>query len=95
MPKCGYIEDKIYEIEKFKVTILYNNSDVYSNKQLPTTYDYSRRAPDEWTVSEWIQKRFSTTFPGYDVNVLFATGFIPSGNTRLKTVRASYLVGRA
>ena len=94
MPRCGYIEDKIYEVEGFDITILHNNSDIRSDKQLPVTYEYSRCAPDDWTVSEWVQKRFVTTFPGYEANVLLATGSIASGNTRLKTVRASYSVDR-
>lgn len=90
MPRCGYIEGKIFEVEGFDVTIRYNDNDVRSDKQLPVTYGYSKRAPEDWTVSEWIENRFKTTFPGYTVDVLLANGTTVPGNTRLKNVRASY-----
>lgn len=47
MPRCGYIEGKIFEIEGFDATIRYNDNDVRSDKQLPVTYSYSKRAPED------------------------------------------------
>ena len=91
MARCGYIEGKICDIEGFDVTIKFNGQDVRSDKQIPGNYSFSNAAPDSWTVSEWVEKRFKRSFPGYDVDVLMSDGTVASGNTKLRTVRSSYL----
>ena len=92
MPRIDYIEGKIYEVEGFDVTIRrLDGSDVYSNLVMPVSYRYARAAQDSWTVSEWKEKRFKKTFPGFDVDVLMGDGTtVANGNMKLSNVRDSY-----
>ena len=90
MPRCGYLEGKVFEIEGFDIQFTFNGQNVRSDKQIAGNYTYVRAAPDSWTVNEWIENRFKPHFPGFGVNVLMADGNTASGQTKLRTVRASY-----
>ena len=50
-------------------------------------YSFIRKAPDSWTVTEWIKNRFKQQYSGYDVQVLTKGGTIASGNMKLENVR--------
>ena len=51
-------------------------------------YPYSVKAPGDWTVAEWISKRFSQTYPGYDAKVFDANGVpVAMKNVKLTTIR--------
>jgi len=43
------------------------------------------------TVAGWKEVRFRQMYTGFEVNVLKADGSVAPGNTRLTTVRGTYL----
>ena len=81
------VEDKIKQIEGFKVAFTWGGVDVRGNKADIPQYTYSLRAPDSWTVSEWIAKSFNTKYPGYGVKVYTKNNVIASGNMKLTNIR--------
>ena len=90
MPTVQTIERKIGEIEHFDVIIRQNGADVRGDRVLPKQYSGERASSGNRTVSDWRRTRFSTDFPGFDVDVLMANGEKARGNTLLSNVRASY-----
>lgn len=90
MPKVSFIEKSIWDNEGFEVKIKQNGLDVRSDKVIPASYNFERMTKNSYTVAQWKEK-FQTKFPGYDVDVLMANGTVARGNTKLSTVRDSYL----
>lgn len=92
MPRVDRIEQRIFDIEGFRVRILHpNGRDVRADFDLPVHYTrYERQAWDSNTVSQWKTNRFNSTFVGFDVEVLDGAGQSVPGQTRLSTVRGSY-----
>ncbi len=79
------------DLENFDVEVL----DGQGNAVDPKTngfaqYNFDRRAKSSMTVSEWKQRRFSPTYPGYSCRVLNGDGSEAHGNTKLVSVRESY-----
>jgi len=92
MAGVSYIEKRIQKIEGFEVKIEMNGKDVRSDKQIPSKYgSYERMAKNDSSVNDWKENRFYPAFPGYEVSVLDGKGVAVHGNTRLGTVRDSYL----
>jgi hypothetical protein len=92
MPKVKSIEKRIWDIEGFCVANKFADRDVRSDcGKLPQYPAYERMAKNDMTVAEWKQKRFFPAYPGYDVDIVDGDGYIVAGNTKLGTVRDSYL----
>ncbi|MEI7027564.1 hypothetical protein [Paenibacillus sp. y28] len=92
MPKVKNVEKRIWEVEDFAVNFLYpGGSNVKGSKEGIPQYPHERRSRNDWTVSEWKKKKFSQAYPGYDVEVLNGDGEPVSGQTKLITVRDSYI----
>ena len=92
MPKVGRVELRISQIEGFLVKIQHlDGRDVRSDRSGMPGWPYERAAKDSWTVAEWKRERFNTVYPGFDVDVLDGDRNIVAGQTRLESVRDSYL----
>jgi hypothetical protein len=62
---------KIWDTEGFDVTIKdASGRDMRSDHPGLPTYRYDRMAKNAMTVSEWKAQRFSSTYAGFDVDVL-------------------------
>jgi hypothetical protein len=91
MVKVKSVEKRIWDTEGFAVVIKWNGKDVRSDyKGLPQYPAYERMAKNDMTVTEWKDKRFYPTYPGYDIDVLDGNGIECQGNTKLGSVRDSY-----
>lgn len=90
MPKVKNVEKKIYETENFEVRITKDGKDVRADATLPTQYSCSRMSKNAYSVKEW-KNKFKKQYAGYDVDVLKADGSKASGQTKLSTVRDTYL----
>ena len=87
------VEKSIQKVERFRVHILYSTPgpakgrNVRGDRTNVKTYRYERAAPGDWTVNEWIEKRFEAEYPGFSVEVLDDAGAVVSARTRLRRVR--------
>ena len=92
MATIGNVERKIRRVEHFEARFLYlDGTDVRSDKAGLPQYPYEVAAGGMITVDAWKRGRFRMVYPGYEVRVLDRRGRIAPGNTRLSTVRASYV----
>lgn len=87
MPVLKYVEEKIEQVERFKVQFFQGGVNVNSRKENIPTYPFSVAAPGNWTVAEWIAKRFNKTYPGYEARVLDSGGNPVVGNVKLENIR--------
>ncbi|MEQ2452477.1 hypothetical protein [Coprococcus ammoniilyticus] len=90
MPKVSIIEKRIFEIEGFQVDIAKDGKNVRGDMQLPKQYEAERMTKNSMTVGDW-KSKFKTQYPGYDVVVYKNNGEKASGQTKLATVRDTYL----
>ena len=90
MPLVKNIEKRIFNIEGFEVNILYNGKNVRGDASLPTQYYAERMTRNSFSVSDFREK-FQNQYPGYSIEVLRADGKKVSGQTKLSTVRDTYL----
>lgn len=90
MPKVSIIEKRIFEVEGFQVDIVKEGKNVRSDLQLPKQYAAERMTRNSMTVSDWRDK-FKTQYVGYDAVVYKNDGSKASGQTKLSTVRDTYL----
>ena len=87
------VEKSIRKVERFRVSILYSTPgpakgrNVRGDRTNVKTYRYERAAPGDWTVNEWIEKRFEPEYPGFSVEVLDDAGAVVSSRKRLRSVR--------
>lgn len=92
MPKIKNVEKRIWEIEGFAVAFKHaSGKDIRGDKDGIPQYVYERQAKNDSTVSEWKNKRFKQSYPGFDVKVLDADGNSVKGQTKLGTVRDTYI----
>lgn len=83
-----HVEAKIEQVERFKVDFLQNGVNVNGTKENIPQYDYAIAAPGDWTVAEWILKRFQISYPGYEVRVYGANGLpVTNRNIKLANIR--------
>ena len=94
MASVERVERSIQKVERFPVKILYSTPgpakgrNVRGDRTNVRTYRYQRAAPGNWTVNEWIEKRFETEYPGFSVEVLDNdSGAVVPSRKRLRTVR--------
>lgn len=86
------IEKRIFEIEGFEVKFMQNGKDVRGDSNINAKqYTADKMARNSFSVSEWIEKRFKVQYPGYDACVCFANGKRAPGQTKLSTVRDTYI----
>ena len=90
MPLIKNVEKRIYNIEGFEVIILCNGKNVRDDASLPTQYYAERMTRNSFSVSDFREK-FQKQYPGYCVDVLKSDGTKASGQTKLSTVRDTYL----
>lgn len=90
MPKVSIVEKRIFDIEGFQVDIMNNGKNARNDLILPKQYEAERMTKNSMTVSEWKMK-FKKQYPGYDVVVYKNDGSKASGQTKLSTVRDTYL----
>ncbi len=92
MSSIANVERKIKRVEGFRVRILHlTGADVRGDREGLPQYQYHRAADHDITVESWKQSRFRPSFPGFEVDVMDARGKPVQGNTKLETVRDSYL----
>ena len=91
MPLVKNIEKRIFEVEGFEVSIMYDGRDVRSDAFISVQYSGQRMTKNAATVGEF-KAKFRSQFPGYDVNVLLRDGQSAPGQMLLSTVRDTYLV---
>jgi hypothetical protein len=95
MPTVSNVQRQIRRREGFEVRFLHEGpgpttgKDVRDDRGGIPSYSYARASAD-CTVAVWIERRFKTSFPGFDVQVLNADGRAVDHRTRLATVRATY-----
>lgn len=90
MPKVKNVEKRIFDVEEFEVVIRRNGRDVRSDATLPTQYAAQRKTRNSSSVSDF-KSKFQVQYPGYEIEVLKADGTKASGQTKLSTVRDTYL----
>ena len=90
MPKVSIVEKRIFEIEGFQVDITRDGKNVRDDLQLPKQYEAERMTRNSMTVGDW-KNKFKTQYPGYDAIVYKNDGNQASGQTKLATVRDTYL----
>lgn len=93
MATVKQVERRIEKIEGFRVQILHGRDrrDVRSDKSGVTQYPYERALRGSNHVKAWRDHRFATHYPGFEVQVLDASGHVVHGGTKLTTVRDTYL----
>lgn len=90
MPKVSIVEKRIFEVEGFQVDIIKDGKNVRGDLQLPKQYEAERMTRNSMTVGDW-RGKFKTRYAGYDVVVYKNDGCKASGQTKLATVRDTYL----
>ncbi len=92
MPTIERVERQVRRIEGFGIRFLWpSRIDVRGDKQNIPSYPFERAAKNDQTIEQWKASRFRPSYPGFDVEVLTADGVAAQGNTRLYTVRDTYL----
>ncbi len=92
MSTIANVERKVRRIEGFKVRILHlHGADVRGDRAGMPQYPFRHAAADDITVEHWKETRFRPAFPGFEVGVLDGRRRSVQGNTKLSTVRASYI----
>lgn len=91
MPKANFIEKRIFEIEGFHVNFTDSNGkNIRDDKQIPKQYEAERATRNSFSVKDFKEK-LKRQFPGYDFDILNADGSKARGQTKLSTVRDTYL----
>lgn len=95
MPTVKNVQRQIRRRGRFDVRFLYEGPgptagrDVRDDRSGLPNYAY-RRASADCTVAEWVERRFRTSFPGIDVQVLTGNRKVASGRMLISNVRDSY-----
>lgn len=91
MPKLNFVEKRIFEIEGFHVDFTdVNGKNLRDDKQIPKQYEAERATRNSFSVKDFKEK-LKRQFPGYDFKVLNSDGTVAKGQTKLYTVRDTYL----
>lgn len=90
MPKVSIVEKRIFEIEGFQVDITRDGKNVRDDLLLPKQYEAERMTRNSMTVGDW-KNKFKRQYPGYDVIVYKNDGCKARGQSKLCTVRDTYL----
>lgn len=91
MPKLAFVEKRIFEIEGFQVNFTDTSGKNFrDDKQIPKQYEAERATRNSFSVSDYKEK-LRRQFPGYEFDVLNSDGTKAKGQTKLSTVRDTYL----
>jgi len=91
MPTVGSVEKRIFKVEGVRAKFMQNGKNVRSDKEIPTQYGIKRMLKNSASVSDLIRIRLKPQFPGFDFVVIKNDGHQASGQTKLYTVRDTYL----
>jgi hypothetical protein len=94
MPKVSKVEADIFKSEGFQITLKYpDGRDVRSDKatNVKAYAKPQKMAKNSFSVKEWKDKRFKKQYPQFRADVLKADGKKAGGNTKLSTIRDTYL----
>jgi hypothetical protein len=92
MAKVRNVEKRIWDLEGFAVRILHlGGRDVRGDRSGLPQYPFQYPAKNDMTVEAWKENRFHPTYPGFEVDVEDAYGHSVHGNTKLGTLRDTYL----
>lgn len=91
MPKLSCVERKIFNIEGVKVKFMQNGRNVRSDREIQVQYEVHRMLKNSASVKDFIDLRLRVQFPGFDFVVLKSDGHHASGQTKMSTVRDTYL----
>lgn len=87
MPLLKSVEEKIRQVEGFRVVFIKVGKDVRGDTEGIPQYPYTISAQNNWTIDEWKNKRFKKIYPGFDVKVYGNDGLIATGQKTLASVR--------
>lgn len=91
MPKLSFVEKRIFEIEGFHVDFKDNNGkNLRNDKQMPKQYEAERATRNSFSVKDFKEK-LKKMFGPYEFDVLNSDGSKAKGQTKLSTVRDTYL----
>lgn len=90
MPKVGFVEKTIFNIEGIDVDFLKDGKNVRSEVMLPTNYKAGKQTKNAANVS-FLKEKLKKQFPGYDFIVRKADGDSARGNILLGNLRDTYL----
>ena len=91
MPTVDRVERKIFQAEGVMVKFMQNGRNVRSDREISTQYEVRRMLKNSASVNEFINLRLKVQFPGFDFMVLKSDGHRASGQTKMSTVRDTYL----
>jgi hypothetical protein len=87
-------QKQIFRVEGFRAHIRHpgpGGRDVNDNRTGVPRYGSKKASADNVTVTKWKLSRFLAKYSGFQVDVLMGNGTAARGNTRLSTVRRSYV----
>jgi hypothetical protein len=84
------VEKRIREIEGFDVQFIHSGKNVRSDADIPTQYAAKKMSKNSYTVNDYKMK-LQKQYPGYDFSILKSDGEKASGQTKLSTIRDTYL----
>ena len=85
------LEREIRKVEGFDVDACWPDwGNVRSDYRDAVRYERERASLNNWTIDDWIRKRFKKFNPQFEVRVKDGNGDIVRNNTRLRTVRDTY-----
>lgn len=90
MPTIKNVEKKISKIEGFNVRFMSNGKDVRGDMEIPVQYQMQKMSKNSYSVGEFKQK-LKKIFVNFDFDILKRDGSKASGQTKLSTVRDTYL----
>lgn len=92
MARVMMVEKQAWDVEGFAIRILHlDGRDVRGDRMGMPPYPFHQPAKNDLSVEQWKQQRFRQAYPGFQVEVLDCDGSAVHGNTRLGTVRDTYL----
>ena len=80
----------IFNVEGFDVFFIDENGDAALKKRV-VDYPYKRAASGTWSVTQWIQSRFASTYPDFTGTVIDPDGHVVDGGTLLDDIRQRFI----
>lgn len=92
MSTVATFEDAVFALEGFRIRNRHGRDgrNVRSDRRLPSTYRFRRRARSDWTVTEYLDGRLARLLPGYRVEVINPQSRKVNGKTKLRSIRGAY-----
>lgn len=92
MNTVSTFENAVFALEGFRIRIRHGRDgrNVRSDRRLPSTYHYKRRARSDWTVADFLDGRLGKLLPGYRVEVIDPRSNKVNGKTKLRNIRNAF-----